>query len=477
MTENSQIPSTTIIEPGSFRDRHGRIIYSQGSVYRGISEQAFQNWDTLDSSIFFHKAIQQGKIVQTEKIEINKLTDRSIGNGWAAVLKHQTIPFISYPYEWSYGMLKDAALLQLELLESAVAEDMTMKDATTFNIQWIGTQPIFIDIASFEKLLLGTPWTGYRQFCEMFLYPLMLQAYKDIPFHPWLRGSIDGINPEEFNKLISLRDFFKRGIFIDVYLQSKLQAKYAQANRQVKDEIRTSGFRKEMITANIRRLKKIISNIQWKRIKSEWANYATDNSYTDSDSERKAAFVREVVQTKPFNLVWDLGSNTGRFSRIAAEKAKYVIAMDSDHLAVERLYQELKKEGNQNILPMVMNLADSSPNLGWRGLERKSLIKRGRPDLTLCLALIHHMVISANIPVSEFVDWLASLGSDLIIEFVTKEDPMVIFLLRNKEDQYTDYELDYFERSLMTKFKIRKREALASGTRYLYHAEINSSPD
>jgi hypothetical protein len=252
---------------------------------------------------------------------------------------------------------------------------------------------------------------------------------------------------------------------------SKLQAKYAQTNRQVKDEIKSFGFRKEMIKTNLRRLTKIVNGLEWKRSNSEWANYATDNSYTNADSERKANFIHEIVKTKSWKLVWDLGSNTGRFSRIAGEKAQYVLAMDSDHLAVERLYRELKGEHNKNILPMVMNLADASPDIGWRGLERKSLINRGKPDLTLCLALIHHMVISANIPLVEFVDWLASLGGSLIIEFVAKEDPMVKFLLRNKEDQYNDYELDNFEKTLATRYNIIKREALNSGTRYLYYTE------
>jgi SAM-dependent methyltransferase len=469
MTDNPQ--NKKQIEPGSFRDRHGRIIYSGSSVYRGISELTLQNWNALTSTKFFQQAIEQNKLVQTEKVETNQLSDPSIGEGWAAVLKHQTIPFISYPYEWSFGMMKDAALLQLELLERAIDEDMTMKDATSFNIQWLGANPIFIDIASFEKLPPGTPWAGYRQFCEMFLYPLMLQAYKDIPFHSWMRGSIDGIDPEEFNNLMSGRDFFRRGVFVDVYLQAKLQVKYAATNRQIKDELRSSGFKKEMIKTNLRRLTKIIHGLQWKRMKSEWSDYAVDNSYTDADSERKASFVREVAASKRWNLVWDLGSNTGRFSRIAAEHAQYVVAMDSDHLAVERLFQELKSERKQTILPMVMNLADASPNLGWRGLERKSLIERGKPDLILALALIHHVVISANIPLAEFIDWLASIGSNLVVEFVTKADPMVKILLKNKDDQYHDYELDNFERTLASRFTIVKQSALSSGTRYLYYAE------
>ncbi|MBI5020651.1 MAG: class I SAM-dependent methyltransferase [Ignavibacteriales bacterium] len=471
MIDQIKPPYKAKIEPGSFRDRHGRIIYSGGSVYRGISELTLQNWNALIATKFFQPATEQNKLVQTIKVEKNQLSDISIGEGWAAVLKHQVIPFISYPYEWSFGMMKDAALLQLELLEKAIKEDMTMKDATSFNIQWFGANPVFIDIASFENLNPGTPWVGYRQFCEMFLYPLMLQAYKNIHFHPWMRGSIDGIDPEEFNNLMSCRDMFRRGVFVDVYLQSKLQKKYATTTKKVKDDIKSVGFRKEMILSNIRRLTKIVNGLNWKQSKSEWSDYADDNSYSNQDAKFKDDFVRDAVRCKDRNLVWDLGCNTGRFSRIAAEHSKYVVAMDSDHLAIERLYQELKRENCRTILPLVMNLSDASPNLGWRGLERKSLAERGKPDLILALALIHHVVISANIPLAEFIDWLASLGGDLIIEFVTKEDPMVKFLLQNKEDQYNDYELENFEQQLALRFNIVKRLPLNSRTRYLVYGE------
>jgi len=230
-----------------------------------------------------------------------------------------------------------------------------------------------------------------------------------------------------------------------------------------------------MIVANVRRLKSIVSKLQWKRAKSEWSEYADVNSYTDKDSDAKAVFVRDVARTKQWNLVWDLGCNTGRFSRITAEQARTVVAMDSDHLAVELLYQNLKKEQKRNILPLVMNIADASPGLGWKGEERKPITQRGTPDLILALALIHHIVISANIPLYEFIGWLASFGSDLVIEFVTKDDPMTKILLKNKEDQYTDYELGYFEKCLKEKFAIVRREQLASGTRLLYHAKTAQS--
>jgi len=475
MTTQHKNDDSLLIEPGSFRDRHGRVFYHNDAVFRGISEKVFTDWKLLYEKKFFQDGIKNGKLIQTELVPPQNVPQVAFQNRWAAILRHQKIPFVSYPYEWSFGMLKDAALLQLELLQQSLKENMILKDSSSFNIQWIGAKPIFIDIASFEKLEPGTPWVGYRQFCEMFLYPLMLQAYKDVPFHSWLRGSIDGIHPEDFINIMTLRDMFRSGVFVDVYLQAKLQMKYAATTKKVKDDIKAVGFRKEMIESNIRRLTKVVKKLNWKRSKSEWSDYADDNSYSTQDAKIKEDFVRQAVHTNNWKLVWDLGCNTGRYSKIASENAQYVVAMDSDHLAIERLYNVLRNEKNDKILPLVINLADSSPNLGWRGLERKSLTERGKPDLILALALIHHVVISANIPLSEFIDWLASLGSNLIIEFVTKADPMVKLLLKNKDDQYDDYELDNFKQKLESKFNIVKQLALTSGTRYLFYAESKAA--
>jgi len=459
------------LEPGSFRDRTSRIFYSNGAVFRVLDEQSLKEWETLSSSKFFRGFIAEGKIVGTERVESDNSLNVTDTQNWKAVLRHQTIPFISYPYEWSFGMLKDAALLHADLLKAALKEGMILKDSSAFNIQWNGASPVFIDIGSFEGLRKGEPWVGYRQFCQMFLYPLMLQAYKDINFQPLFRGQIDGFEPEDFNKLMSFRDLFRKGVLLHVFLQAKAQMKYADTRKNVKNTLQSVGFSKELINNNVSNLRKTIEKLSWKRSRSQWSNYMNEHSYSDADHESKKSFVHEVTASRQWNLVWDLGCNTGTFSRIVAENSRYVLAMDTDHLAIEFLYQELKKEGNSKILPLVCNVADPSPNLGWRELERKNLISRGKPDLVVCLALIHHIVISSNIPLNEFIDWLASLESSLIIEFVTKDDPLVRKLLRNKEDQYRDYEKNYFENCLSASFEIIQSTELKSGMRKLYYAK------
>ena len=430
-----------------------------------------RQWEALSETDFFRRFVSEKKIVGTERVHSvpQGLAHSSNGN-WAAVLKHQTIPFVSYPYEWSFGMLKDAGLLQLELLRAALDEDMILKDASAYNIQWMGSRPMFIDIPSFERWKPGEPWIGYRQFCQLHLYPLLLQAYKDVSFQPWLRGQIDGIDPEQFNRLMSLRDLARPGVFSHVFLQSKMQSKYGGTEKDVKATLKNIGFHKNLILANVDRLRKTVRRLSLKPNKSEWSDYERFHNYTDTDLDRKTAFVHRAVQSREWNLVWDLGCNTGVFSRIASENARYVVAMDADQLAVERFYQALRSEGQERILPLVMNLADASPDLGWRGLERKSIVARGKPDLTFCLALVHHLVISANIPLPELVDWLAGIGTDLVIEFILKEDPMVRTLLRNKPDHYDDYDLDVFERCLTASFEVIERESLESGTRILYFA-------
>jgi SAM-dependent methyltransferase len=457
-------------EAGSFRDRSARVfVGGDRHVYRALSQAALTDWEALSASRFFRHFTDRGGIVATERApdEASLLAD--LPGPWHAVLRHSRIPFISYPYEWSFSMLKDASLLQLDLLIAALDDDLILKDGTPFNVQWDGARPVFIDIGSIARLKQGEPWAGYRQFCRQCLYPLLLQAYKDVPFQPWLRGSLEGISAEACNRLMSPRDRLRPGVLAHVYLQAQAEARAATATRNVKAELRQAGFNRDLIRANAKRLRRLVERLTWRRQQSVWSEYADQNTYAPQEAEQKIAFVRQATSMRERRLVWDLGSNTGRFARLAAEHSRYVVAVDADELSVERLYLGLKADGVLNVLPLVGNLADPSPGLGWRGRERLPLPDRGRPDLVLCLALIHHVVLGANVPLDEFVDWLAALESDLVIEFVGRADPMVEALLRHKEDLFTDYDQDFFERRLGARFQIARREPVG-GTRTLYYA-------
>jgi hypothetical protein len=455
-------------EPGSFRDKNNQVIYLQDKVCRCLSPEALEDWRRLEAARFYAELRQEGKLVASKLVDVVPSDAPPSSPPWSAMLEHETIPFISYAYEWSFGMLKEAALLQLELLRLALGEGMILKDATPFNFQWLGTRPVFIDIPSFTRWIPGHPWMGYRQFCEMFLYPLFLQAYRDIPFHGWLRGSIDGFPLEACRHVWSLRDLFRPGILTHVFLHAGFQKEFAQTERTIKNDLQGAGFHKELILANVRRLEKLVMSLRWRQSGSEWSGYADERNYAPTDLELKRKFVREFARQKPRRLVWDLGCNTGEFSRIAAETGATVVAMDSDPWVVEKLYRELRAGPPSPILPLVMNLSDPTPALGWRGMERKALTGRGRPDLTLCLALAHHLVITANVPLPEFILWLAELGSDLVIEFVMPEDPQVQRLLRNKEGRHDDYNRGHFEQLLRGAFEVQEILPLPMGTRYIY---------
>jgi len=366
-------------------------------------------------------------------------------------------------------MLQDAALLQLDLLIAALDEGMTLKDATPFNAQWIGTRSVFIDTASFTRAEAGIPWLGYRQFCEMFLYPLLLQAYKDVPFHPWLRGSLDGLDAGHVNQLMSLRDRLRPGVFTHVYLLSKAQSRYSETSRDVRHELRSAGFGSELVKANVRRMRRTVERLHWNPGQSAWSEYADTNSYDPENRARKLQFVRDAARSQRRAVVWDLGCNTGEYSRAVRESADVVVALDADHLAIERLYRALARENDRTIVPLVADLANPSPGVGWRNRERRTLLDRARPDLILALALIHHLAIARNVPLPEIVDWLAGFGSEVVVEFVGPDDPMVRRLLRNRGHLDFGYTQARFEAELERHFAVVAVDQLLSGMRTIYH--------
>ncbi len=461
--------SSPEFDPGSYRDPDSRVFRHDSVIYRCLSARALSDFKHVTASDFYQQALKNQLIVATEQ-----LTDVSglppLDARWVAVLKHETVPVVSYPYEWPFSMLKDAALLQLDLTVSALEHGLTLKDATPYNVQWFGTSPRFIDIGSFAKYEPGSPWAGYRQFCQQFFYPLLLQAHKGVPYQPWLRGSLEGIEAEQCLSMLSVRDYLRGGVVPHVYLQAKAQSRYEDTRRDVSGDLKAAGFGVALILNNVRRLRRLVQRLEWNPPRSTWSEYTSEHSYEEDDLARKKSFVERVLASRRWPLVWDMGSNTGTYSRVAAEHADYVLALDADHLAVDRMYTALKQEQRACVLPLIADVADPSPGLGWRGRERLALGDRATPDLILCLALIHHLVIGRNIPLDDLVEWLAAFGADLVIEYVGHKDPMVERLLRNRVGQEIEYSADALERALARHFETVTDEALASGTRTLYHA-------
>jgi len=466
-------------EPGSFRDRDSRVVVTGDAIYRALSPEGAGDWEAFAATPLLDRLIASGDLVRTSEVDPGRLEEIGsatgtdlLPTGVDRVLEHERIPFISYPYEWTFSMLQDAALLQLDLGIQAIENGLNLKDATPYNVQYRGAKPVFIDVGSFEQHPEGQPWVGYRQFCMLYLYPLLFQAHKDLPFHPWMRGSIDGIEPIDAIKVFSLFDRFRRGVFMHTALHARLDRR---AHRSGPGEAAANAKKREtkpeQNKAMMGSLKRLVSKLRWKSGETSWSGYRQDNTYSDDDDRAKQAFVAKVAAADRPGLTWDMGCNDGAYSRIAAEHSDLVIAFDFDHATVEALYRSLREEGNTKILPLVSNLADPSPALGWRGLERRTLADRGVPDLMLALALIHHVSISANIPIADFLQWARDLGTTLLIEFPKRTDPMVEALLANKQEGANpDYDLDNFERELERRFTVGQREELPSGDRVLFLA-------
>lgn len=461
-------------EPGSFRDRDSRVVTAGDAIYRALSPEGAEDWEAFSASPLLEELTASGKVIGTREVDPSVLNESQelLPTGVSKVLEHDRVPFVSYPYEWTFSMLQDAAKLQLELGAAAIDAGLTLKDATPYNVQFLGSQPTFIDIGSFEKQTEGEPWIAYRQFCMLYLYPLLFQAHKDLPFHPWLRGSIDGIQPIDAIKIFSLRDRLRRGVFLHASLHARLDRRANKSGPGSAEENKTTRqVKPNQLKAQLESMNRLVSKLKWKAGETSWSGYRQSNTYSDDDDRRKQAFVAEVAAAQKPTLTWDMGCNDGAYSRIAAENSERVVAFDFDHATVEALYRSLKQEGNSKILPLVSNLADPSPALGWRGLERKTLADRGAPDLMLALALIHHVSISANIPIADFLQWARDLDTTLLVEFPKRTDPMVRALLANKhEGANPDYEEGNFERQLEQRFTVERREELPSGDRILYLA-------
>jgi SAM-dependent methyltransferase len=458
-------------DAGSFRDPDSAVFYAGDRVLRGLSARGAADWERLSGTTFFPRLTDDGKVVRTTAYE-GDAPPSPRGEAWALVLEHERIPFISYPYEWPFHMLRDAAALHLEVVLAALDEGMSTKDGYAYNLQFRGVNPTFIDIGSFEPA--SGPWPGYRQFCESMLFPLLVQAHLRIAFQPLLRGNLEGITVSDAAGMFRGLRKWKKGVFRNVVLHNTLEqrAKGTTSSQDMKKQLTGAGFGVELQKATVRKLLKVVNGLKVKRKGSTWADYRDTCSYSDADTAAKQTFVRDVVSTDRPATVLDLGANDGAFSLIAAEHANQVVAVDFDELVIDALYLRLREQGVTNVLPLVMNLVDPSPGLGWRNRERAPFSDRARADLVMGLALLHHLAIGANVPLPEVVTWLRSFDARLIVEFVHPEDPMVQRLLANKPPGlFDDYRVDAFEPLFEKQFAVQKRETLPGGTRTLYLAD------
>ena len=470
-------------DDGSFKDPSGRVYWVEdraGSrrVVRGLTATTTATVERLLAEPFFRRLIADGEVANTHVLRPDDpVAPAVIGRGWASVLEHEAVDFPTWPYEWPFAMLKDAAVLQLRLLETCVRAGWILKDATPFNIQWVGTKPVFIDIPSFVPRESGEYWQGYRQFCSMFLIPLMLTAHLRIPFQPLLRSCLEGIPPETAIRYFHGRRRFKRGVLSHVWFPSMAEGWMRRRDGATRSPSSRHRQPETALLALLDGLSRLVKGLSYRQASpSDWSRYSQTHSYAASDFERKTAFVKKHTAARRPHLLWDLGANTGTFSRIAAQYSEMVIAVDGDHEAVDVLYREVREGREQNIVPLVMDLANPSPGQGWAGRERAPFIGRRSPDMALCLALFHHLRVSANVPVSLLVEWLRSLDATVIVEFINRDDEMFAKLAMNKREDYADYSLENFQSEVDRHFTVEDSMALKGGKRALFLLEPKNPP-
>jgi len=446
--------------PGSFRDPSGFLFFRDGSLYRQVNQTYREDYDLLLKSELYRKLADNRLLVSHREVDIPPADPTRVYK----IIQPEVMPFISYPYEWCFSQLKDAALLTLEIERVALDCGMTLKDASAYNIQFKDGKPIFIDTLSFTRYIEGEPWTAYRQFCQHFLAPLALMRYSDIRLSGLLRNYIDGIPLDLAAALLPWRTKATFSLLSHIHLHAKSQQHYAERTTKP-TRGRMSLLARRGLVEN---LTTVVRRLQWNPRGTEWADYYGDTNYSATALEHKKQLVIEFLAASEPKSVWDLGGNVGMYSRLAADRGIMTLSFDLDPGAVEKNYRECVTEGRTNLLPLVIDLTNPSPGIGWGGTERMSFFERAPADTVMALALVHHLAISNNVPLSDIARLFHQLGAWLIVEFVPKDDSQVRRLLVTREDIFVDYTREKFEESFAHCYTIERAEPIADSKRTLY---------
>ena len=454
--------STESKHPASFRDPSGFLFERDGILYRQVNQAYREDYDHLFSSGLYQTLIESELLIPHAEVDVapNK------PNKAYKLLQPERLDFISYPYEWSFSALRDAALTTLRIQRTALMHGMILKDASAYNIQFHHGKAILIDSLSFQRWRKGFPWDGYRQFCQHFLAPLALMAYTDTRLSRLLTSFLDGIPLDLASRLLPPRTYFKLPLLTHLHLHSKLQLR-ASKNPTLPNT-RSRKITKNSLLGMNEDLQRGITALRWASGKTRWANYYETYSYTDESIQHKEACVEQFISKVNPSTVWDMGANTGRFSRIASNQDIFTVSMDLDSGAVDANYNKAATDGETSILPLVIDLTNPSPSLGWRLRERNSLLDRGPVDAILALALVHHLAIGNNLPFSEIALFFSKLSSWLLIEFIPKGDVQVQRMLSVREDIFDAYTSDNFEEAFGDYYKILHKDNVKGSSRVLY---------
>ncbi len=448
------------ILPASFRDPSGFLFQRDGVLYRQINQSYADDYRLLNESGLYDRLVEKGLLIPHAEVEQAPARPE----GAHRVIRPEPVAFISYPYEWSFSQLKDAALATLRIQRMALKRGLTLKDASAYNIQFHQGRPLLIDTLSFTAYQEGAPWVAYRQFCQHFLAPLALMARRDVRLAGLLRNHIDGIPLDLAAGLLPWRSRLNPGLLMHLHAHAASQKKHEDAQKSA---------RSTRVSANALRgildsLRGVIRKLEWKPAGTEWGAYYSDTNYSDGALASKRALVGEFLDRTDARTVWDLGANNGFFSRVASERGLPTLAFDIDPVAVENNWREVKEKGEQHILPLLMDLTNPSPDLGWDHAERTSFLGRANADAVFALALIHHLAISNNVPLPLLSRFFARAGRWLVIEFVPKSDSQVKRLLATREDVFPDYTREGFEAAFGADFETVESQPVEGSERTLY---------
>lgn len=448
---------------GSFRDPSGFVFRRDGIVYRQVNHCYKEDYDCLMSSGLYEHLVDANLLIPHE--EVTDVASHRPEEAYK-VLRPEQVQFVSFPYEWCFSEYKDAALTTLAVQKTALQHGMTLKDCSAYNIQFHKGRPVFIDTLSFTRYVEGKPWTPYKQFCQHFYGVLAMMSYTDIRLRRLTRTFIDGVPLDLVSSVLPYRTRFVFPLLLHIHLHAKTQTRYADV------EIDKSKFEHKVSLNGLRglldSLESGIQRLTWKPVGTEWADYYSDNSYTPAGREHKQRLITEYLSAAAPKTVWDMGANTGFHSRVASGLGAHTVAFDIDPAAVELNYLQVVNDKETNLLPLLIDLTNPSPGIGWENDERPSLIDRGPVDLAMALALVHHLAISNNVPLGRIATFFARICRNLIIEFVPKSDHKVRKLLATREDVFPSYTQQDFEKEFGVFFEIVRTDKVLDSERVLY---------
>ncbi len=454
---------------GSFRDPSGRVFLRDGRLLRRVNPSYAADYARLLTSGLYKTLVDEGLLVP----HVECGDDPEIARGAHKVLEPERIPFISYPYEWSFGQLKAAAIATLRIQRRALDAGMCLKDASAFNIQFVGARPIFIDTLSFDTWEEGTPWVAYRQFCQHFLGPLALMSRTDARLGMLSRTFIDGPPLDLVAALLPFSSRLKGSLLVHLHVHARAQARHGGGSLA---GARPGAFGRRAMLGLIDHLQRGVEELTCDPSSTQWADYYGATNYSADAMAAKENAIAGLIEGERPATAWDLGANTGAFSAIAATGGAYTVALDGDWGAVERHYQTCVARREERVLPLVIDLSNPSGRLGWNHDERLSLADRGPADLVLALGLIHHLSLSNQVPFDRSAEFFHGVSRTLAIEFVPRDDSQVQGMLSRMPRLDGSYTQEAFEREFDRYFAVTEVLPIAGSSRRIYVMRRRNTP-